>query len=75
MVLFQIVRPHTTGVVREETYETYAELEPILELYVEKKCDDGWNATEFKGSSSAAGAIELVHDDVADSIIIRWITK
>ena len=75
MILFQIVRPHTTGVVHEEAYETYSELEPILERYVEQKCDSGWHATEFKGSSSKAGAIELVHDDVADSIILRWLTK
>jgi len=73
LILFQVVRPHSIGIVYTQHFNTYAELEPVLENYIEKKCDQGWHATEFKGSSSNAGAIELVHDDVADSIIVRWL--
>lgn len=75
MLLFQIVRPHSVGVVHEAKYETYSELETFLEPYVERKCDAGWNATEFETSSSKTGCIELVHDEVADSILLRWLTK
>jgi hypothetical protein len=69
-----VSRPNTIGTTHERTANTYTDLEDWLERYIESKVDDGWEASELKGSDSKHGTIELTHENVADSIVIEWNT-
>lgn len=72
MYRVEIERPNTIGKTFEREFESWHECEDWIERRIERWCDDGWQATDVKGSSSRFGATELVHDNYADLILISW---
>jgi hypothetical protein len=74
MIKLQFIRPNTVGVTFEESFDSYADAEELIERRCERLADKGWELDELKGSDSRNGCIEATHDDEADVLLIRWNT-
>jgi hypothetical protein len=74
MIKLKYIRPNTVGVTFEDTFDSYAECEELIERRCERLADQGWELSELKGSDSRNGTIECTHDDQADVLLIQWRT-
>ena len=74
MLRLRIIRPNTVGTTFEKEFEDYTDAEEFIERKCEYLADHGWNLDELSKSTALAGTIEATHDEIADSLLIKWNT-